>query len=163
MVAVVGHYDRQKNTNSIFLSCCYLVIVQKEDPVTVWNMFSEFHSMVQEYGERNVGTCVTILDCLKGLSKAMNKGNFYIFYFALYCIFNLPIFLINIGWFNIDKFDPHTFARMDSVNGGDMNGIIPNKILAFSSPDDRMNAKTGNTSWKLVTLLKQMKLKNILR
>ena len=52
---------------------------------------------------------------------------------------------------------------MDSGNGGDMNWIIPNKILAFSSPDDRMQAKNGNTSWKLVAILRQLKLKNILR
>ena len=52
---------------------------------------------------------------------------------------------------------------MDSGNGGDMNWIVPNQILAFSSPDDRMYAKNGNTSWKLVALLKQLKVKNILR
>ena len=52
---------------------------------------------------------------------------------------------------------------MDSGAGGDMNWIIPNKILAFSSPDDRMYSKSGNTSWKLVALLKQLKIKNVLR
>lgn len=52
---------------------------------------------------------------------------------------------------------------MNTANGGDMNWIIPNKVLAFSSPDDRMYSQTQNTSWKLVALLKNLGIRNILR
>ena len=80
MVAVVGSYDKQKNTHSILLACCYLIVVGKEDPIYAWNLFSDFHSSVVEFGEKTQGTSVGILDVVCGISKALKNGN-YFFYF----------------------------------------------------------------------------------
>lgn len=54
---------------------------------------------------------LSVLDCLRGLQHA-----------------------IELGWFNIDTFDPETWARIEAIENGDMNWLIPNKLLAFASP-----------------------------
>jgi cell division cycle 14 len=54
---------------------------------------------------------LTVLDCLRGLKRAMD-----------------------LGWFDMETFDPETWARLEAIENGDMNWIIPNKLLAFASP-----------------------------
>ena len=54
---------------------------------------------------------LTVLDCLRGLKRAMN-----------------------LGWFDINTFDPEAWTRIEAIENGDMNWLIPNKLLAFASP-----------------------------
>jgi cell division cycle 14 len=53
----------------------------------------------------------TVLDCLKGLEKA-----------------------IEFGWYEFRKFDYKQYENFHKLDVGDMNWVIPGKILAFSSP-----------------------------
>jgi len=53
----------------------------------------------------------SLFDCLKGLDKA-----------------------ISYNWYNYRTFDYKEYENMHRLDNGDMNWIIPGKILALSSP-----------------------------
>ncbi|KAA8587596.1 hypothetical protein FQN60_016458 [Etheostoma spectabile] len=48
------------------------------------------------------------------------------------CSFNLTAF--QHGFFDFENFDVEEYEHYERVENGDMNWIIPGKILAFSSP-----------------------------
>ena len=52
-----------------------------------------------------------IIDCLRGLERALHHG-----------------------WFDINTFNLNEYEHYEKVEGGDLNWIIPNKFLAFSNP-----------------------------
>ena len=54
---------------------------------------------------------LTVLDCLRGLEKGMS-----------------------LGWFSMETFDPEKWCTLEKIENGDMNWIIPNKLMAFASP-----------------------------
>lgn len=67
---------------------------------------------------RDAGTEVnsfecTVLDCLKGLEKAVAHG-----------------------WYKPISFDYKEYEFNHGLDNGDMNWIVPRKILAFSSPNE---------------------------
>jgi cell division cycle 14 len=39
-----------------------------------------------------------------------------------------------LGWYNPNTFDPPLWAELETVDHGDMNWLIPEKLLAFASP-----------------------------
>jgi cell division cycle 14 len=67
----------------------------------------------KDAGEEPTNYECTVLDCLKGLEKA-----------------------IKLGWYNFSKFDYKEYEYNHKLDNGDMNWIIPKKILALSSPTD---------------------------
>jgi len=54
----------------------------------------------------------TILDCLRGLE-----------------------FAIGMGWFKLSEFNVREYEFYGTIENGDVNWIIPNKFMAFSSPN----------------------------
>lgn len=58
----------------------------------------------------------SVLDCLKGLEKAIEQG-----------------------WYEFRKFDYKQYENFHKLEVGDMNWIIPGKIMAFSSPTAKKN------------------------
>jgi cell division cycle 14 len=54
---------------------------------------------------------LSVSSCLHGLDKAMK-----------------------LGWYDPDKFDAQTWGRLEAIEHGDMNWIIPGKLLAFAAP-----------------------------
>lgn len=54
---------------------------------------------------------LTIQDCLRGAAKAISNN-----------------------WFDYMTFDPREWYTMEQLEKGDMNWIIPGKLLAFASP-----------------------------
>lgn len=61
-----------------------------------------------------------VLDCLRGLEYA-----------------------IKLGWFDFKKFNLPEYEHFERVENGDLNWIIPNKFIAFSSPYDKATDKYG--------------------
>jgi cell division cycle 14 len=41
---------------------------------------------------------------------------------------------LKLGWYNPNAFDPPRWAELETVDHGDMNWLIPDKLLAFASP-----------------------------
>ena len=54
---------------------------------------------------------LSVLDCIKGLVTA-----------------------IDIGWYSFKTFDYQAYEKSYTLSEGDMNWVIPKRILAFSSP-----------------------------
>lgn len=54
---------------------------------------------------------ITVLDCLRGLEQALQ-----------------------LGWYSFKDFELQAYERGYKLSEGDMNWIIPGKIMAFSSP-----------------------------
>jgi cell division cycle 14 len=67
----------------------------------------------RDAGEEPCNYECTVLDCLRGLEKA-----------------------ISYSWYNYLKFDYKVYEANHKLDNGDMNWVIPNKILALSSPTD---------------------------
>jgi cell division cycle 14 len=57
-----------------------------------------------------------VYDCLKGLEQA-----------------------IALGWYDFRKFDYKQYENYHKLEVGDMNWVIPGKIMAFSSPTSKKN------------------------
>jgi len=86
---------------------------------------------------------LTILDCLNGLHRAIHHG-----------------------WFNYQTFDPNVWAKNEEISFGDMNWIIPNKLLAFASPYSS-NILPGGfhvaTPKDLIPVFKEMGINHVIR
>ena len=54
------------------------------------------------------------LDCLRGLEKA-----------------------ISLGWYTFKHYDYKEYEFNHKLDNGDMNWIVPNRILALSSPTEK--------------------------
>jgi cell division cycle 14 len=63
---------------------------------------------------------LTVKDSLKGLERALT-----------------------LGWYNFKRFEHKEYERNHKLENGDMNWIIPNQILAFSSPNDKGEGLTA--------------------
>lgn len=92
----------------------------------------------RDAGEEPSNFECTVLDCLKGLSKA-----------------------INLGWYNFSKFDYKEYEYNHKLDNGDMNWIIPRKILALSSPTDKRG--DGLPPSNFVKTFLKMKVKAVIR
>mmetsp|Transcript_10111 Transcript_10111/g.10070 ORF Transcript_10111/g.10070 Transcript_10111/m.10070 type:complete len:212 (+) Transcript_10111:424-1059(+) len=80
----------------------------------------------------------TVLDCLQGLERA-----------------------IQLGWYNFLAFDYKEFEHNHKLDHGDMNWIVPKKILALSSPTDKQG--DGLAPHFFLPKFKKMKIKAIVR
>ena len=50
---------------------------------------------------------------------------------------------MSLNWFDIQKFNVKDYEFYEKIENGDMNWIVPGKILAFSSPSDNNFTKEG--------------------
>jgi cell division cycle 14 len=66
---------------------------------------------------------IQILDCLRGLHYASR-----------------------LGWFDFRKFDITEYEHYEKIENGDLNWIIPGRLLAFSSPYDSGKDDSGVVS-----------------
>jgi cell division cycle 14 len=60
----------------------------------------------------------------------------------LHCLTGLER-AIKLGWFEFTSFNLRNYEYYSKVENGDMNWIIPGKILAFSSPSDKTHDEQG--------------------
>lgn len=67
---------------------------------------------------------VQVLECLQGLEYA-----------------------IKLGWFNFKKFDLCEYENYEQLENGDLNWVVPDKLIAFSSPYD-----TGKDQYGVIFL-----------
>ena len=51
---------------------------------------------------------------------------------------------ISVGWYDFRKFDVHEYEYYEKVENGDLNWIIPNKILALMGPSGKRIDKSGH-------------------
>lgn len=113
----IYHYcgiNPAKRSNAAYLICAYQVVILKRSASEAWSRFKTLDFLA--FRDASYGPCFyecTILDCLRGLEKG-----------------------IELKWFNLAAFDLKSYEFKEKVENGDMNWIIPQKLLAFSSPND---------------------------
>ncbi|XP_028987578.1 cell division cycle 14Aa isoform X2 [Betta splendens] len=111
-------YDQKKRANAAVLIGAYAVIYLKRSPEEAYRvLISGNNTGYLPFRDAAVGECsfnLTVLDCLHGLRKASQHG-----------------------FLDYDKFDVEDYEHYERVENGDMNWIVPGKVLAFSSPHTR--------------------------
>jgi len=103
-----------KRTNSALLVCSYMIIVERKPPSEVYAPFSDLRHSMTTYHDcwKSTGVPgVSLLDCLRGLHKALTHT-----------------------FFDFQSFDVKEYDHHQEINNGDMNWIVPGKILAFKGP-----------------------------
>jgi protein-tyrosine phosphatase len=118
-----------------------MLIVNKKSPKDIYNLWMRQHSSLKHYRDNSsLSTPLTILDALKALEKAIDRG-----------------------WFDFYNFDHLDWEKLARYDYGDLSWVVPKKIMAFSSPDDRPSSQWGNSSKKVMRHLQENGVKNILR
>ncbi|TKS65235.1 Dual specificity protein phosphatase CDC14AB [Collichthys lucidus] len=98
-------HDQKKRANDAVLIGAYAVNISLFVHLTL----RPSSSLDAAVGESSFN--LTVLDCLQGIRKALQHG-----------------------FFDFESFDVEDYEHYERVENGDMNWIIPGKILAFSSP-----------------------------
>ena len=106
------------------------MLVEGYKPKEAISKFASVKTNLVTYGENNPTPQMSISDMLCGFQIGLDKN-----------------------WFSYKNFDAKNYEYRSSVRGGDMNWIVPNVILAFSSPVDKPEVKTINKSFKVFLAL----------
>lgn len=119
-------FDPKKRANAAYLIASYSVIYLKRTPeealkplvsgINAAHPFLPFRDASLGSSSYNL----TLLDTLQGLSKAMLHG-----------------------FFDFENFDLDEYEHYEKVENGDLNWIIPRKILAFSGPHAKSKIENG--------------------
>eukprot|EP00930_Biecheleria_cincta_P001592 TRINITY_DN102729_c0_g1_i1.p1 TRINITY_DN102729_c0_g1~~TRINITY_DN102729_c0_g1_i1.p1 ORF type:complete len:477 (+),score=44.54 TRINITY_DN102729_c0_g1_i1:39-1433(+) len=113
IVHVCSH-DPKKRANAACLMCAFQVVVLGKSADAAYQPFNGLYPPFLPFRDATCGVCryaCTILDCAKGLEKA-----------------------IECGWFDWKRFDVDMYEFFEKVENGDMNWIIPDRFLAFAGP-----------------------------
>ncbi|XP_062848999.1 cell division cycle 14Aa isoform X2 [Trichomycterus rosablanca] len=117
-------YDQHKRANAAFLISAYAVIYLKRTPEEVHDaLTSGTNVSYMPFRDAAFGSCtynLTILDCLKGVHKALQHG-----------------------FFDFETFDVEEYEHYERVENGDFNWIVPGKLLAFSGPHPKSKIENG--------------------
>ncbi|KAM9845022.1 dual specificity protein phosphatase CDC14AB-like [Aulostomus maculatus] len=117
-------YDQKKRANAALLISAYAVLYLKRSPEESYRTLSSGNnSGYLPFRDAAVGESsfnLTIFDCLQGIQKASYHG-----------------------FLNFESFSVEEYEHYERVENGDMNWVIPGKILAFSSPHPRSKIENG--------------------
>eukprot|EP00928_Gymnodinium_smaydae_P072893 TRINITY_DN56177_c0_g1_i1.p1 TRINITY_DN56177_c0_g1~~TRINITY_DN56177_c0_g1_i1.p1 ORF type:complete len:405 (+),score=58.82 TRINITY_DN56177_c0_g1_i1:72-1286(+) len=107
-------HDFAKRANSVYLMCAYTLVVHGLSPEVAFRPFEKMRPLLTDFRDASRGPpsfVLSVLDCLRGLEAG-----------------------IRLGWFDWQAFDAEDYLEHQKVENGDMNWIIPGKLLAFASP-----------------------------
>ncbi|XP_070775470.1 dual specificity protein phosphatase CDC14AB-like [Enoplosus armatus] len=116
-------YDQKRRANAAVLIGAYAVIYLKRSPEEAYRTLISGNTGYLPFRDAAVGECsfnLTVLDCLQGIRKALQHG-----------------------LFDFESFHVEEYEHYERVENGDMNWIIPGKVLAFSSPHPRSKIENG--------------------
>lgn len=111
-----------KRSNACYLIGAFQVLVLGRTAEEAWQPFSTLSPFV-DFRDAGYGSCTykcSILHCLQGLERA-----------------------VKIGWFNLRNFNIHDYEFYEKVENGDLNWIIPGKMLALACPNPTSNDGNG--------------------
>jgi cell division cycle 14 len=104
----------QHIANAILLAACFRLIHLQLSPDDALSPFALLLPRARPYRD----ACsfpstydLTVSACVHGLAKAMK-----------------------LGWYSYGTFDPARWFELEQIDRGDMNWLIPGKLLAFASP-----------------------------
>jgi len=100
-----------------------LIICKGKTAEEAWSYFEKVEPAFVPFRDALAGECTyecTILDCLRGLQ-----------------------FGIKLKWYNPKTFKTQDYEFYEKLDNGDLNWIIPGKMLAFSSPSNSTHDSEG--------------------
>jgi cell division cycle 14 len=105
--------EPEQRTNAAYLICAYLVVVKRIAPDVVFLPFAKLQNPLLPYRDTSGSKDfeLSVLDCLQGLQ-----------------------FAVRLNLFDWTKFDVELYEHFGQVENGDLNWIIPGKLLAFAGP-----------------------------
>ncbi|XP_069043379.1 dual specificity protein phosphatase CDC14B isoform X2 [Lepisosteus oculatus] len=115
--------DQKKQANAAYLIGSYAVMHLKRTPEEAYSLLVSRNTTYLPFRDASFGTCsynLHILDCLKGIHKALQYG-----------------------WLDFTKFDVEEYEHYERAENGDFNWIIPGKFLAFSGPHPKSKIENG--------------------
>ncbi|XP_016295892.1 dual specificity protein phosphatase CDC14A-like isoform X4 [Sinocyclocheilus anshuiensis] len=117
-------FDQRKRANAAVLIGAYAVIYLKKTPEEAYRaLISGSNASYLPFRDASFGNCtynLTVLDCLQGIRKALQHG-----------------------FLNFETFDVNEYEHYERVENGDLNWIIPGKLLAFSGPHPKSKIENG--------------------
>ncbi|CAG9320134.1 CDC14A_6 [Blepharisma stoltei] len=134
-----------KRANAAYLMGVFQVLVLNKTADEAWQPFSSLPPFegFRDAGGTNCPYRCTILQCLRGLEKA-----------------------IKLGWFDMATFNIKDYEFYEKVENGDWNWIIPGKMLAFACPSPTQIDQQGFRVWTpedYVPLFKQIGITAVVR
>lgn len=105
----------EKRSNAAYLMGAYQVLVLGKSAEEAWSAFANLSSF-PAFRDAGSGTSMygcTLLDCFRALSKASQ-----------------------LGWFRLDSFNVKDYEHYEQIQHGDINWVLPGKLLAFSCPTE---------------------------
>lgn len=115
-----------KRSNAAYLMGAFEVLVLQRSAEEAWEPFAGLEDFVA-FRDASFGGCsyqCTILHCLRGLQSA-----------------------VQFGWFSLRTFNVEEYEHNQRIENGDINWIIPNKLIAFSSPSPYGKDAEGFKTW----------------
>lgn len=136
----------QNIANSVLLAGAFRVIYLHMEPEEAFRPFVSIASSLKPYRDASSFPStydLTVMSCLKGLYHGMR-----------------------LGWYDPATFDEVSWEHNEIVMNGDMNWLIPNKLLAFASPYDKNELMEGwyvSTPTDLVPKFQKMGIEHVVR
>ena len=111
-------WEKEKLVNSAFVCGCYSILYLNYEPEEIYDLLSD-NQKISFVGYRDASVqpspySLNLLDCFKAIKKASK-----------------------LKFLDLDNFDVQEYVHYEKVKNGDLNWIIPNKMLAFSGPHNR--------------------------
>uniref|UniRef100_H3CGK1 Cell division cycle 14Ab n=1 Tax=Tetraodon nigroviridis TaxID=99883 RepID=H3CGK1_TETNG len=117
-------FDQRRRSNAAVLIGGYAVIYLKKSPEEAYRaLTSGSNASYLPFRDASFGNCtfnLTVLDCLQGIRKALQHG-----------------------FFDFETFSVDEYEHYERVENGDLNWIVPRKLLAFSGPHPRSKVENG--------------------
>ena len=113
--------------NAVLLIGCYRMMHLNLTPNEAYEPLAGVGAHLRPYRDASTVPSMydlTVLACMRGLHKA-----------------------ISIGWYKPEEFDPEDWEKYEQVENGDMNWLIPGKLLAFATAYDCRYMQ----GWKVAT------------
>lgn len=133
-------------TNAMMLICTYVMIDKGKSADEAFEQFKLFQSFLRPY--RDASTMYSLYDlpmisCLRGFEKAMK-----------------------LGWYNPTTFNQEFWEHYEMIENGDMNWVIPDKLMAFATPyptKDSVSGFTVCTPEDFVRMFKRIGINRVVR
>jgi cell division cycle 14 len=114
LVHMYASQSPQQMANSVLLAAAFRLIYMRLSVSEALLPFTNLLSRCRPFRDASAFPSqydLTIAACIQGLDRAMKAG-----------------------WYNPNTFDPQTWSENEMIEHGDMNWLIPGKLLAFASP-----------------------------
>ncbi|XP_060807226.1 dual specificity protein phosphatase CDC14A [Amyelois transitella] len=115
----IVHYtsiDPKKKANAAFVLGCYGVLylsLSPRDALKPLLVHGQSYRPFQDATQGDSMYTINLIDCLQAIKKAHD-----------------------LGFFNFQDFNYEEYDRLNKIQGGDLNWIVPGKFLAFIGPVD---------------------------